>query len=398
MIVFSFILTIILGYLLLSTALPFVLSMAGTLFDEITLRKVSKFRKLLVLVPAYKEDAVIVDTALNSLKQDYPKDLYDVVIIADGLSDKTIQELSEIDVITSVVSFKKSTKVKALNHAIRQHMDDTYEGVAVLDADNVMDDQFLARINEGLELGMVAIQGQRKAKNSDCDIAFLDGVSEAINNHIYCHGASRLGLSSRLAGSGMAFLPHLLRSSLEKSQAIGGFDKELELILTAQRTRIHYLPKAIVYDEKVRNRKAFTNQRARWIQAQYFYLTHHLKYGLWNGIKTGNADYLIKVFLLSLPPRLLFPIILFACAVSSTIYFGGNGIACLLWMFLILNFTSFIIAIPSSYFKKDSIYKWGGLFSAVIQTIKALTKTSKARHTFLHTSHGTISSNNQNLE
>tara|TARA_Y100000385_G_C13080828_1_gene633827 strand:+ start:626 stop:1828 length:1203 start_codon:yes stop_codon:yes gene_type:complete len=393
MIIISVIGCLLLIYLSYCGVLPFILAIAGKLQNHKQNIIVSKQRKILVLIPAYKEDSVIVETALQSLNQEYPQNLYDVVIIADSLAKNTIETLLSLNINVQRVSFEKSTKVKALNLALQKWVDPSYEGVVILDADNIMHHQFLANINVGLENEMYAIQGQRKAKNADTSMAFLDGASEDINNHIYCKGAYNLGLSSRLSGSGMAFSPLVLKNALKKSVAVGGFDKELELELTSKGIRIHYLEEAIIYDEKVRHKQAFSSQRTRWIQAQYQYLGYHLRHRVWDGIKALNVDYIYKVSILALPPRLLLPIIFFCSSVSWSLLTGLNNISRLLWILLILNITSFIVAIPKLYFRKKDLVKWLGLFSAVFQTLKALTNLSKARTSFLHTAHSTMASN-----
>src|SRR6188472_3549125 len=59
-----------------------------------------------VLIPAYKEDGVIVDTVQKNLLQDYPSDKWDIVVIADSLKDETINKLKTFPIITVVVSFE----------------------------------------------------------------------------------------------------------------------------------------------------------------------------------------------------------------------------------------------------------------------------------------------------
>ena len=71
----------------------------------------------LIMVPGYKEDGVIVGVADILSKIDYPRDLFDVLIIADSFQEKTLQKLEQQDVQVLEVSFKKSTKAKALNKA-----------------------------------------------------------------------------------------------------------------------------------------------------------------------------------------------------------------------------------------------------------------------------------------
>jgi len=50
---------------------------------------VNKDHKFLIILPAHNEESV-VGNLINSIKeQDYPKDLYDIYVIADNCSDKT---------------------------------------------------------------------------------------------------------------------------------------------------------------------------------------------------------------------------------------------------------------------------------------------------------------------
>src|SRR5574344_2085966 len=54
---------------------------------------ISKQRRFIALIPAYKADSVILSTSANLLNQDYPKELYKVVVIADSLSPETLVAL-----------------------------------------------------------------------------------------------------------------------------------------------------------------------------------------------------------------------------------------------------------------------------------------------------------------
>ncbi|MEI7676984.1 MAG: glycosyltransferase, partial [Bacteroidales bacterium] len=47
----------------------------------------------LILIPAFKEDGVILDCVDACLKQDYPKDRFDVVVIAEGMNAETLERL-----------------------------------------------------------------------------------------------------------------------------------------------------------------------------------------------------------------------------------------------------------------------------------------------------------------
>ncbi|MEM6327973.1 MAG: glycosyltransferase family 2 protein [Bacteroidota bacterium] len=257
-----------------------------------------------VLIPAYREDAVIVETARQALAQNYPADRFDVIVIADGLQAETHRRLLALGVTVLTVRFERSTKAKALRAAMEAFPPGLYETVVVLDADNVMAPDALARLDDARTEAEV-VQGQRVAKNLDTPLARLDALSEAVNNHVFRRGHAALGLSAALIGSGMAFDAALFARLMARAEAVGGFDKELELALTRSGTRIAYASEAVIYDEKVSAPEVFVRQRRRWLAAQAHYAGQHLRPALVALVRTGNADYADKALQMILPPRAL---------------------------------------------------------------------------------------------
>jgi cellulose synthase/poly-beta-1,6-N-acetylglucosamine synthase-like glycosyltransferase len=71
----------------------------------------NKQNKFVVFIPSYKEDNVIYDVAKEVLNQDYPTALFDIIVIADSLSKKTLDDLNSLP-ITVKGFFDKSTRQK----------------------------------------------------------------------------------------------------------------------------------------------------------------------------------------------------------------------------------------------------------------------------------------------
>ena len=261
------ILLVYFGAAVLYTLLP---SVAGRLARTPTPPPPSStFNKIAVLVPAYREDEVIIPVAKKMLTQQYPPEYYDVVVIADSLQDETVAQLRTLPIKVLVAQFEKSTKTKSLVYALQSFRGE-YDIALISDADNIMEGAFLRKVNDAYNAGHQAIQGRRVAKNLNTPFAVLDATSEIINNHIYRQGFNALGLSSSLVGSGMAFNYADLLHCLEQIDAVGGFDRVLQLFMIAKRHYILYLRNALIYDEKVENSQAFTNQRRRWIASQFY--------------------------------------------------------------------------------------------------------------------------------
>ena len=130
------------GYFAISSLYVFVFSVAGNFYKRRRREASITKNKIALLIPAYKEDAVIVEVSKHALQQHYPSNMYDVVVIADSLHKNTIIKLKELPIKLVEVSFEKSTKAKALNSAMAT-LKDHYDHAIILDADNIMEPDFL---------------------------------------------------------------------------------------------------------------------------------------------------------------------------------------------------------------------------------------------------------------
>ena len=219
------------AYLAFGVLYILLFSIAGLFKVKSNTKSVSKMeRNFAVLIPGYKEDSVIIEVAKKALEQTYDKAKYDVVVIADSFEQKTLEALKALPIILIEVSFETSTKSKALNAAMAQ-IGDSYDVALILDADNIMESDFIGKMNQAFDQGFKVVQGHRIAKNTNTSFAILDAISEEVNNHIFRKGHRVLGFSSALIGSGMAFDYQYFKSTMANIKAIGGFDKELELTL-----------------------------------------------------------------------------------------------------------------------------------------------------------------------
>lgn len=356
----------------------------------------TKNRRVAVLIPAYQEDSVIIEVARSALEQSYPNDLYDVVVIADSFMESTLRKLNNLPITVVEVSFEKSTKARALNRAM-EHIGDDYQIALVLDADNIMEFDFLKKINSAFNKGHKVVQGHRTAKNTNTPMAVLDAISEEVNNNIFRKGHRILGLPSGLIGSGMAFDYHLFKSIMHKVDAIGGFDKELELRFLYKKQDIAYLPNAKVFDEKVQRTKDFANQRKRWLSAQLVYLK---KYGVLGvkGLFAGNIAFADKVYQMMAPPRVL---------LLGFVFFITMAYLCLKWFYppnwlllpsslwlciCMVTVLTFCIAIPRKFYTPKTARALLTLPKAFAIFFLLLFKLKGANKQFIHTRHGVVES------
>lgn len=376
---------LLLAYLAWGAIYQFTFSFAGIFYKNKSVKSAKKMRRMAVFIPAYKEDGVIIETAKAALNQQYPSNLYEVIVIADKLKSETLNQLSNLPIQVIEVAFEKSTKAKALNQALSELRGWNFEIAVVLDADNIMQHDFLERSNDRFEAGCRALQGRRAAKNEQSGFALLDAASEDVNNHILCKGHQSLGLSARLAGSGMAFDYNLFQSIMAQVTAIGGFDKELELRFTQKGVKVEYDELAIIFDEKVSQSNQFSRQRSRWLAAQYRYAKQFLLRGVMAFIFKGNIDFFNKTLQMTLPPRLIIPIVLFLGTLMNALF--SSDVALLWFVALVFSGTSFILAMPKYCFQLKNLQMWINIPRAFGATIMALTRLREANRVFIHTSH-----------
>ena len=392
---------VLLIYLGLAAVYIFVFGLASIF--KVPKRKVveQKQRKFAVLIPGYKEDAVIVEVAKDALKQDYPKEKYEVVIIADSFQPQTLNKLRELSITLVEVSFEKSTKSKALNKAMATIGDD-YDVALVLDADNMMAPNFVSKINDAFDRGFIAVQGHRIAKNMNTSMAVLDAISEEVNNSIFRKGHRVLGFSSALIGSGMAFDYAFFKVTMANVKAIGGFDKELELKLLRDKIKIDYVEDALVLDEKVQKSDVFANQRRRWLSAQFIYFRRFLPSGLYHLFTRANLDFFDKVIQQVQPPRviLLGVVTIFTVLYALFLLPIFEGIQQLLafgfhdWKFVFaLTFVAFVASIPLKFYNKETLQAVVSLPKVFFVMVKSLLNLKGANQKFIHTQHGTIDNN-----
>lgn len=357
-------------------------------------QKLDQYKKICVLIPSYKEDNIILQTAKQALVQRYPKEYYDVVVIADSLKSETLQLLRSLPISVIEVRFEKSTKVKALNTALAQINGD-YQLAVILDADNHMDFDFLHRLNDVIKADQV-IQGQRKAKNSENNLAFLDGLSEAINTSIYRKGHHALNLSSSISGSGVIFPFPLLKEKLSSMESIGGFDRELELRLIEDGIKVKYYEDAVVYDEKVSNNTTFQNQRKRWISSQYFYLKRYFVPGV-RALFVGNFTFFNSSVLRNIQlPRLLNIGLLTLITLAYLVFHAYLNINSTIWLALfILNATAIALAIPAEYYSKRLLLSMLHLPKLFLNLLLIMFRLKGANKKFIHTPHEVASKVNE---
>lgn len=357
----------------------------------------------LVLYPAYHEDSVIRTSVETFLKQDYPRNRYHLAVISDHMTEETNSWLATQPLTLLTPQFDKSSKARALQYAINvchpSLLNPHPSHVVILDADNIVAPDFLTRLNRECLAGHHTIQCHRTAKNTDNDIAVLDGLSEEINNSIFRRGHNRVGLSSALIGSGMCFDFEWFSNHVDRLSTAGE-DKELEAMLLEEGIHIHYAENILVKDEKVSGGDNFQRQRLRWMTAQAQCLRYMLPH-LPHAIITRNIDYVDKTIQQALIPRSMLLVAIPVMAVLAhciqlivpdehpIIHYSLFTIHSMKWWLLLLALAiALYVAIPPRMRTRAILSKAAALPTLVLRMLRNILHIKTDNTDFIHTTHG----------
>lgn len=336
----------------------------------------------LIIFPAYREDAVIVNSVKQFLEQSYSLEHYHVAVVSDHMKDITNQQLKELPITLLTPQFEKSSKAKALQYTI-EHIPKVYDYVVILDADNVVRTNFLEQLNASCQKGHLAIQCHRCAKNCNNDVAVLDGASEEINNTIFRMAHNTIGLSSALIGSGMCFTYQWFKQHVNKLESAVE-DREMEAALMKENIYIKFEENIHVFDEKVSNHENFERQRLRWLNGQIQTLLLMLPY-IPKAIATLNINYIDKTIQQALIPRsillVIIPFLALVILVLSPIW------SIKWWGLFLLLCISLFIAIPSQMRTSTVFRKLTSLPKLVIRMLRNILHIDKNNKEFFHTTH-----------
>jgi len=347
--------------------------------------------RIAVLVPAYNENFVIFKCIESILNSDYPKDLYDVVLISDHNEDEINRRLNKLDINVLIPTFENSSKAKSLilatnflaDYSAKNNFE--YELITILDADNIISEDYLKRVTSvAFEDNMVALQTHRIAKNRNTPTAVLDSVSEEMNNSIFRKGHVNAGLASALIGSGMVFKYDWFAKNIVDISSTGE-DREIEGVLLKQGYYIGYLNDLYVLDEKISSSSAFYNQRRRWISAQFEMLFKSLPF-VPRALIKGNLNFCDKVLQwIFLPRSVLLGLVILINIVSAFLY-GTTFLYLCLFLLMLLLF-SLLLAIPKELYDRKLFRALINIPYLIILMVLNLFRMRGAVGNFIHTDH-----------
>lgn len=246
------------------------------LFAVFCLRKKKKqeqfapSHRFAIVIAARNEECVIGNLVESLIQQEYPRELFDVVVVPNNCSDRTKAAAEEAGALTYECALPVHSKGDALTQVFDELISQRkYDAFCVFDADNLVHPQFLAQMNNALCSGARLAQGYRDSKNPhDTAISGCYSIYYWMINRLYNHTRGSLGLSCMINGSGFMVRADLLEDMGGWHTVTMTEDIEFTTQNILRGERVTWVPDAIIYDEQPLTFGQSWKQRKRWATGQ----------------------------------------------------------------------------------------------------------------------------------
>lgn len=299
--------------------------------------------RFLVLFTVLRNGKEVIQSINHILDtQTYPREKFDIAVAATQLPEDDLITLLQMPVNIVVPDKDNCTKVYAIQQVMERYSPGEYDMVIIFNSDNRIVSNALELFNNAYYSGCDSIQAHRMTENLNTSIAVLSATSEEINNNLFRKAHTRMGFSSALIGSAMAFdfsMFHEIAPTLQGSDLA----TTTEVALLKQNIYTEYMEEVVCYSKKADSAGGYESQRVSWLQAQYhnniFALTHFPI-----AMLKGEWDYANKLFQWLLPSRFTLIALITLCAILITI---GDWTLCLKWYILLSTIAlTFLMALP----------------------------------------------------
>lgn len=226
-----------------------------------------KQNRFMAIIPAHNEESVIKNLVESLNKQNYPKELFDIYVIADNCTDATAQIAKTAGAIVyERFDEENKTKGHALNWFLNQKIEEDapYDAFCVFDADNIVDENFIKNMNKKLCQGEDVVQGYRDIKNpTDSWVSAGYAIFYWTMNRFYHLARYNLGLSPLINGTGFMVKFDVVKPHGWDTKTLTE-DIEFSLKRIIAGKKLGWATDAIVYDEQPVDFKQSWSQRSRW--------------------------------------------------------------------------------------------------------------------------------------
>ena len=272
-----------------------------------------------VMISARNEEEVIGELIASLKAQNYPKDKLDIYVVADNCTDRTADAAREAGAIVyerfDQVHKGKGFALGYLLHELRADVGESgYDGFFVFDADNIVDENFVAEMNKVFDTGdYAALTSYRNSKNfGDNWISAGYGLWFMRETRFLNFPRMLLGTNCAISGTGFLISAGVVKENGGWPYHLLTEDIEFSANCALKGQRIGYCETAILYDEQPTTFRQSWDQRLRWSKGFY---QVDFKYGLdlVKGCFTNRANkFSCYDMLMTVAPGMLLTLVMIA--------------------------------------------------------------------------------------
>lgn len=244
-----------------------VIGLRGLLPFRKPVKEEEKQNSFAILVCARNEENVIGKLIDSVQAQDYPRDKFDIFCVADNCSDGTAavarQKGAEVLERQDTEHIGKGYALEAITAYVKENHPDRYDAFMVFDADNLLEPDFLRKMNAGLCSGYDIVTGFRDTKNPfDSWVSGCYDIFWTLLMRMFAGVRFAWGLSCMVFGTGFAVKAELLENGWNTTTVTE--DGEFSMTQRIRGKRIALIRDAHFYDEQPTKLRHFFSQFHRW--------------------------------------------------------------------------------------------------------------------------------------
>ncbi|MHB8061975.1 MAG: glycosyltransferase family 2 protein [Ruminiclostridium sp.] len=310
--------------------------------------KLEEYPIVSILVPAHNESTVIRKTVQALLALDYPKELYEIIVINDNSTDDSALVLKEIqaknpDRKMIVINTDKASGGKGKSNALNIGLSLASGTVlAIYDADNTPEPNALTLLVENLmsndKLGAVIGKFRTRNRNASLITRFVNIETLAYQ---CMNQAGRWFFFKLCTIPGTNFV--VRRSIIDE---IGGWDTkalsedtEISFRIYRMGYKIKLMPLAVTWEQEPQLLHIWLKQRTRWAKGNLYVLKENFKYVFDRSAGAMRLDvlYYAAVYVLMIT-SLICSDTIFILSVLGFAHATLGGFSTLLWVMAVLVF------------------------------------------------------------
>ena len=232
-----------------------------------------------ILIPARYESKVIENLFKSISNQSININMKDVYVIVEDKKDKTVDIAKQYG-ISVFIREKLDLKTKGyalmeiVEHLIKN--DKYYDLYFIMDADNILDKDFIKNMLKSYEDGYDIVTGYRKSINvNENRVSISSALTFALINTLLNESRLKKNRPITVSGTGYFITKKLIKKWGSFPYHLLTEDYELSVDNVFNKYSTYYNKKAIFYDEQPTSIKQSMIQRTRWCKG---YLQTRKKY------------------------------------------------------------------------------------------------------------------------